>query len=112
MTINNTLQNVFKTLFFDLDGVVIDSEKLHLRAMGLTLEKHGILYPQSLLHDFVGRSDESFFRYVYENIDNNIKIEELIHEKNGQFDADTLKQAGANFVTGSYPALNKKISDI
>lgn len=53
-----------KTIFFDLDGVVIDSEKLHLRALWLTLEKKGILFQHDILDGFVGRSDKSFFQYV------------------------------------------------
>lgn len=69
-----------------MDGVVIDSEKLHLRAMGLTLEQHGIEYSQSFLNDYVGRSDESFFRYVHENMDNSHSIEELLKEKNAFFE--------------------------
>ncbi|RNC66946.1 HAD family phosphatase [Proteiniphilum sp. X52] len=75
-----------KTILFDMDGVVIDSEKLHLRAMGLTLERHGIEYSQSFLTDYVGRSDESFFRHVYENMDNTHSMEELLEEKNAFFE--------------------------
>ncbi|SFK35005.1 HAD family hydrolase [Proteiniphilum acetatigenes] len=80
-----------KTILFDMDGVVIDSEKLHLRAMGLTLEQHGIEYSQSFLNGYVGRSDESFFRYVYENMDNTHSMEELLEEKNAFFE-DLLKE--------------------
>ena len=54
-------KNNINTILFDMDGVVIDSEKLHLRTMGLTLEKFGISYTQSFLNEYVGRSDESFF---------------------------------------------------
>lgn len=75
-----------KTILFDMDGVVIDSEKLHLHAMGLTLEQHGIEYSQTFLNDYVGRSDESFFRYVYENMDNTHPLEELLEEKNSFFE--------------------------
>ena len=49
-----------KTVLFDMDGVVIDSEKLHLKAMGLTLEQNGIVYPETMLAGFVGKSDRSF----------------------------------------------------
>ena len=60
----------FKTYLFDMDGVVIDSEKLHLKAMDLSLEKHNVVYDKSILNKFVGKSDESFFRYIYYNFDN------------------------------------------
>ena len=77
---------MIKTVLFDMDGVVIDSEKLHLRAMGLTLEKHGIDYTQSFLNKFVGRSDESFFQYVYENMDDSHSVDQLLKEKNDYFE--------------------------
>lgn len=80
-----------------MDGVVIDSEKLHLRAMALTLERHGIQYTQSFLNSYVGRSDESFFRYVYENMDNSRNMEELLDEKNVFFE-DLLSQL--QYITG------------
>ncbi|NLO70803.1 MAG: HAD family phosphatase [Porphyromonadaceae bacterium] len=49
-----------KTILFDFDGVVVDSESLHLRALGEVLDNHGIKYPDDLLENFVGRSDSSF----------------------------------------------------
>lgn len=75
----------YKTFLFDMDGVVIDSEKLHIRAMGLTLDSHGINHTASFLNQFVGSSDTSFFQFVYENMDNRICVEELIAEKNSFF---------------------------
>lgn len=79
-------ESIFKTVLFDMDGVVIDSEKLHLRAMGLTLEKHEIPYTQPFLNDYVGRSDESFFKYVFQNIDSRFEVEQLLEEKNVYFE--------------------------
>ena len=76
----------FTTILFDMDGVVIDSERLHLRAMGLTLEKHSIPYNQPFLNEYVGRSDESFFSHVFHNIDSSIEIEQLLEEKNVYFE--------------------------
>lgn len=78
---------LIKTIFFDLDGVVIDSEKLHLRALGLTLEKNGILFQHTILDGFVGRSDKSFFQYVYENIDYRIDIEDFLKQKDALFES-------------------------
>ena len=75
-----------KTILFDMDGVVIDSERLHLRAMGLTLEQHGIEYTESFLNGYVVRSDESFFGYVHKNMDDSHSVEELIDEKNAFFE--------------------------
>jgi len=68
-----------------MDGVVIDSEMLHLRALGLTLEMRGISYDKDILDDFVGRSDRSFFQYVYQHLDDRIDIEDFLKEKDIHF---------------------------
>ncbi len=75
-----------QTVFFDLDGVVIDSEKLHLRALGLTLEKNGIPYDKGILDQFVGRSDKAFFRYVYDNLDDRIDMDDYLKQKDIHFE--------------------------
>ena len=74
-----------ESVFFDMDGVVIDSEMLHLRALGLTLEMRGISYDKAILDDFVGRSDRSFFQYVYQHLDDRIDIEDFLKEKDIHF---------------------------
>lgn len=79
-------QKKFKTILFDMDGVVIDSEILHLKAMGLTLEQYDIAYTQELLSEYVGRSDESFFKHVFENMDSSHEVEQLLEMKNTLFE--------------------------
>lgn len=41
-----------QTVFFDMDGVVIESEKLHLQALGMTLEANGISFDRAILDQF------------------------------------------------------------
>lgn len=54
----------FKTLIFDMDGVIINSEELHARAKRMTLQKYDISYPESIFDDFKGRPDLDFWRYI------------------------------------------------
>ena len=44
-------------LIFDLDGVIIDTEPLHLRAKQLAFERHGVHVPPGFFDEFTGRSD-------------------------------------------------------
>lgn len=74
------------TILFDLDGVVIDSEALHLQAMGLTLQQHSIDYTKSMLNDFIGKSDDSFFQWVCDTFNGDLNKAELIEEKNVFFE--------------------------
>lgn len=57
------------TIFFDFDGVIIDSEPLHAKAKKLTLEKFKIPYPSTIFDDYKGRTDKVFFDYVSNNLD-------------------------------------------
>ena len=69
-----------------MDGVVIDSEKLHLKAMDLSLVNNKIAYDNTILNDYVGRSDESFFQHIFDNVDSSIEVEDLIKDKNSYFE--------------------------
>ncbi len=97
-------QKEFKTILFDMDGVVIDSEKLHLKAMGLTLEQHDIPYSHPFLTEYVGRSDESFFTYVFDNIDSSFEVEKLLDIKNTLFEG---LLAELEYVEGFIEFINK-----
>lgn len=69
-----------------MDGVVIDSEKLHLKAMDQSLVKNNIVYDKSILNDYVGRSDESFYRHIFNNVDSSVAIDNLLKDKNSFFE--------------------------
>jgi len=72
-----------------MDGVVIDSEKLHLKALGLTLDNNGIAYPAAMLPGFTGKSDRSFFEYARDHLDagGRVDIEKFLGEKDRLFDS-------------------------
>ena len=74
-----------KTILFDFDGVVVDSESLHLRALGEVLTNHGISYPDHLLEKFVGKSDSSFYKYVIDNLNSSFELDYLLDQKNKIF---------------------------
>lgn len=46
-----------KAIVFDMDGVLVDSEPLHLLAMQSFLAKFGIEYSEKDNHEFLGRTD-------------------------------------------------------
>ncbi|HHT34126.1 MAG TPA: HAD family phosphatase [Bacteroidales bacterium] len=76
-----------ESVFFDMDGVVIESEKLHLQALGMTLEANGISFDRAILDQFVGKSDWSFFQYAYQHLDDRIDIEYYLKEKDLHFES-------------------------
>lgn len=77
---------MIKSIFFDLDGVIIDSEPIHAKAKKLTLDKYGIAYPDSIFDEFIGKTDDNFFKYVTEKLDaRNLSFELLLQSKNDLF---------------------------
>ena len=61
-----------------MDGIVVDSEKLHIEAFEITLAKYGIKISDEAMLEFVGRSDESFFEYIYNEVSNKHTEEEML----------------------------------
>lgn len=91
-----------------MDGVVIDSEKLHLQALGLTLEQNGIAYPKEIMNDFVGLSDTAFFRYAKKELNPTIDIAEFIRQKDALFDS---LLPGLQFIDG-FPQFMERVREL
>jgi beta-phosphoglucomutase-like phosphatase (HAD superfamily) len=53
----NAQSRLLEALIFDMDGVLIDSEALHERAKREALSEAGIMVPEPLFANYVGRSD-------------------------------------------------------
>ena len=58
-----------KTILFDLDGVVIDSEPVHAKAKKIVLEKFKISYPTTIFDEYKGITDKIFWDYVSGSLD-------------------------------------------
>jgi beta-phosphoglucomutase len=76
-----------KTILFDFDGVIIDSEPVHAKAKKLALEKFNIPYPATIFDEYKGRTDKVFFDYVSEWLDPKKQLAEIyLDAKNLFFD--------------------------
>lgn len=58
-----------KTILFDFDGVVVDSEPVHAKAKKLVLENFNIQYPNSIFDEYKGRTDKVFFDHISSDLD-------------------------------------------
>lgn len=78
-------------LVFDFDGVLVDSEPLHLRAYQETLEPLGVSLPREEYYArYLGYDDAGVFRLVSETRDwpiDNRRMAELIEQKTNIFDS-------------------------
>lgn len=58
-----------EAIFFDFDGVVIDSEPIHVKTKALALDAYHIKYPSDIFERYKGMPEDRFFIHVSENLD-------------------------------------------
>jgi beta-phosphoglucomutase len=56
-------------IFFDFDGVVIDSEPIHVKTKALVLDACNIKYPEDIFERYKGMPEDRFFIHVSEHLD-------------------------------------------
>jgi beta-phosphoglucomutase len=92
---------MIQAVFFDLDGVIIDSEPIHAKAKKLTLDEYGINYPASLFDDFIGQTDEAFFNHVSAALDTESRPAGLLLQRKQKLFVELLPEM--KFVDGFLP---------
>ena len=76
--------NMIAALIFDLDGVIIDSEPLHVQAEQAICRQYGIDAPWSEWDRFKGQTESEMFAYLVSNFtDGTFAASELIQAKYG-----------------------------
>lgn len=73
----------YKGLLFDVDGVLVNSEKLRVNYFQKTFKERGVDVPDNFFNQIVGKSTPVFFREMVEKqvIDSNL-AEKLLEEYN------------------------------
>lgn len=77
-----------KGVIFDMDGVIIDSEPIHVKLEKEILEEAGGDYSQIKPTDFMGTTDAELWRTLKERFHLTFSVEELIHIKRERFIAN------------------------
>ena len=74
---------MFKAIIFDMDGVIADSEPLHLRAENITLAPYGIQITEEDCREFRGRSAKLLLENLITKYSLDVNLEEifLVHKK-------------------------------
>lgn len=68
-----------KAIIFDMDGVIVDSEPLHVESEKITLSDFQIEAPHSEWEHFKGKTDKDMFEYIVNNFtDGNVSVTELM----------------------------------
>lgn len=72
----------YKAVLFDMDGVIVDSEPLHVAAFQATLKNYGhSLSGEQYKQHFAGRTDEAGFRQYFDYIGETVELPVVMDEK-------------------------------
>lgn len=70
-----------KTVIFDMDGVIINSEPLHFMVDKIILEKAGIQENEDYLDKFVGYTNPEMWKQIISEKNLDLSVEELIEDQ-------------------------------
>ncbi len=66
-------------VIFDMDGVIIDSESLHLQADQAMLQKLGIELPESALEKYIGSTDSAMWKDIIKTHTIETDLQEILN---------------------------------
>jgi beta-phosphoglucomutase family hydrolase len=72
---------VIKAVIFDMDGVIVDTEPLHIKAEKETLKKHGVKVSALELRKYTGTTAKFEFAELIRKYEMNATVGELFNEK-------------------------------
>lgn len=76
-----TLMN-YKAVLFDMDGVIVDSEPLHVAAFQATLRRYGHdLSDEQYKQHFAGKTDEAGFNQYFDFVGETVDLSVVMDEK-------------------------------
>ena len=75
---NEIFNDNIKAILFDMDGVVIDSEKLYSQTEKKLLAQYGVKFDESDWHYIKGCTEKQFYDLVYSKFNINIPRNQLI----------------------------------
>ncbi len=103
-------QNI-KSIIFDMDGVISDTQKLHSKIESQLLSENGVeISPEQITEKYSGVHTEEFFSELLS--DKGVDIKELLNKK-WQLMEQEINKSGIDEITGSVnliKALSKKYS--
>jgi len=77
--------DILKGVIFDMDGVIIDSEPVHVKLEREILEEAGGDYSKIKPTDFMGTTDAELWRTLKERFNLALSVEELVNQKRERF---------------------------
>lgn len=74
-----------KSVIFDMDGVIVDSEAIHIKMKIKTLQEYGIACTREDCLPYFGRSSNAFFKDFIKQSPKKISLEKIVARKHALF---------------------------
>lgn len=84
---------MIQAFIFDMDGVIVDSEPLHIQSEIFLLKKHGVNVTHEDLYEFMGNTVVYMFQTLKKRYKMDVSVETLCHEKDALY-IPLLKERG------------------
>ncbi|MDO8428660.1 MAG: HAD family phosphatase [Candidatus Diapherotrites archaeon] len=95
-----------KAIIFDMDGVLIDSEQLHVKSGNTVLEKFGLTLDNQDDYNFKGSTDQDFYTHLIQKHKLKTTHEELSKERNQKYLELARQELGA------FPNIEKVLHEL
>lgn len=104
---------MIKAVIFDLDGVIVDSEHIHVEAEKQTMLKYGVRISSEELRKYTGSTAKFMFAELIEKYELDTTVEEIFNEKEEVLfellEADTHPTKGVIELIGKLEQRNLKL---
>lgn len=97
-----TIQHMIKTVIFDMDGVIVDTEPVHKYAYFKHFEELGIDVTEELYATFTGNSTRNVFQKLKDHFRLNEEVEDLILRKRSLFNDAFDTKPDLELISGVY----------
>ena len=79
----------YRAVLFDMDGVIVDSEPMHIAAFKAVAQNHGYhLSDEQYERYFAGTTDEAGFRNYFASEHAEVDLSSILDEKSGTVSQD------------------------
>ena len=85
-----------KGIVFDMDGVLVDSEPIHIDAWNAVVAEFGLYFDHAWFHQWIGVSDKNFVLKMIENYNLPIAADKLLQDKRRIFEAKIAQHVPAH----------------
>lgn len=106
-TIDKSIWNTIKAVVLDMDGVLVDTEPIHMKSFAIYLDKRGLFYDNEFLQSLIGYSIADNIRMIHRKFykEQIIDLENDVRERDRIY-VDLLRQSDLQPMKGIESLVN------